>query len=82
MAVFAHEENPLDEREWENLKSVVIDVARRRLVGRRIVDIFGPLGAGVQTIVHDHFTGNTMGSSPFVSDRTGASPGSERTTSP
>lgn len=61
MSVFAHDENPLDEREWEHLKSVVIDVARRRLVGRRIVDIHGPLGAGVQTIVHDHFTGTTMG---------------------
>ena len=61
MAVFAHDENPLDEREWEHLKSVVIEVARRRLVGRRIVDIHGPLGAGVQTIVHDHFTGTTMG---------------------
>jgi len=61
MAVFAHDENPLDEREWEHLKSVVIEVARRRLVGRRIVDIHGPLGAGVQTIVHDHFAGTTMG---------------------
>jgi uncharacterized linocin/CFP29 family protein len=61
MAVFAHDENPLDEREWEHLKAVVIDVARRRLVGRRIIDIHGPLGAGVQTIVHDHFTGTTMG---------------------
>lgn len=60
MAVL-HEENPLNEREWEHLKSVVVDVARRRLVGRRIVDIFGPLGAGVQTIVHDHFSGTTMG---------------------
>lgn len=62
MAIFAHDENPLDEREWEHMKSVVIDVARRRLVGRRIVDIHGPLGAGVQTIVHDHFSGTTMGS--------------------
>ena len=32
MAVFAHEENPLDEREWEHLKSVVIEVARRPVV--------------------------------------------------
>src|SRR5688572_29033123 len=62
MAVFAHEENPLDEREWEHLKSVVIGVAQRRLVGRRIVDVHGPLGAGVQTIVHDHFAGTTIGS--------------------
>ena len=61
MSVFAHEENPLDEREWEHLKQVVIGVARKRLVGRRIVDVHGPLGPGVQTIVHDHFTGTTIG---------------------
>jgi uncharacterized linocin/CFP29 family protein len=61
MSVFAHQENPLDEREWEHLNQVVINVARKRLVGRRIVDIHGPLGAGVQTIVHDHFTGTTIG---------------------
>lgn len=61
MAVFAHEENPLNEQEWENMNAVVIDVARKRLVGRRIVDLHGPLGPGVQTIVHDHFSGTTIG---------------------
>jgi uncharacterized linocin/CFP29 family protein len=61
MALFAHEENPLNDQEWENIKSVVIEVARKRLVGRRIVDLHGPLGPGVQTIVHDHFSGTTIG---------------------
>lgn len=61
MPVFAHEENPLNDQEWENINSVVISVARKRLVGRRIVDLHGPLGPGVQTIVHDHFAGTTIG---------------------
>jgi uncharacterized linocin/CFP29 family protein len=61
MPIFAHEENPLTEQEWENIKAVVINTARRRLIGRRIVDLYGPLGPGVQTIVHDHFAGTTMG---------------------
>jgi uncharacterized linocin/CFP29 family protein len=61
MPIFAHEENPLNEQEWENLNAVVIEVARKRLVGRRIVDLHGPLGAGIQTIVHDHFSGTTIG---------------------
>lgn len=61
MPLFAHEENPLNDQEWENIKNVVIDVARKRLVGRRIVDLHGPLGPGVQTIVHDHFSGTTIG---------------------
>ena len=61
MPIFAHEENPLNDQEWENIKAVVIDVARKRLVGRRIVDLHGPLGPGIQTIVHDHFSGTTIG---------------------
>lgn len=61
MPIFAHEENPLNDQEWENIKTVVINVARRRLIGRRIVDLHGPLGPGIQTIVHDHFAGTTMG---------------------
>jgi uncharacterized linocin/CFP29 family protein len=61
MAVFAHEENPLNDQEWENIKEIVVEVARKRLVGRRIVDLHGPLGPGVQTIVHDHFSGTTIG---------------------
>jgi len=61
MAIFAHQENPLNDQEWENIKAIVVGVARRKLVGRRIVDLHGPLGAGVQTIVHDHFAGTQMG---------------------
>jgi uncharacterized linocin/CFP29 family protein len=61
MPIFAHEENPLNDQEWENMKAVVINVARARLVGRRIVDLHGPLGPGIQTIVHDHFAGTTIG---------------------
>jgi uncharacterized linocin/CFP29 family protein len=61
MPIFAHEENPLNDQEWENIKAVVIDVARKRLIGRRIVDLHGPLGPGIQTIVHDHFSGTTIG---------------------
>ena len=41
-----HAENPLREDEWARLNETVIQVARRSLVGRRILDIYGPLGAG------------------------------------
>src|SRR5579862_278250 len=61
MALFAHEENPLNEKEWISMNSVVIDAARRRLIGRRVIDIYGPLGPGVQSIVHEHFGGTTVG---------------------
>ncbi|HZI14278.1 MAG TPA: encapsulin, partial [Myxococcus sp.] len=39
-----HAENPLREDEWARLNETVIQVARRSLVGRRILDIYGPLG--------------------------------------
>jgi len=53
MPVFTDDDNPLTDSEWEQLNSVVTDIARSRLVGRRLIDIYGPLGAGIQTIVHD-----------------------------
>ena len=61
MPVFSHEANPLNDQEWKSINSLVIDVAARRLVGRRIVDLYGPLGSGVQTIVHERFSGTTIG---------------------
>jgi len=59
--IYAHHENPLSEEEWELINQIVIDVARRKLVGRRIIDIHGPLGPGIQTIIHEHFAGTTPG---------------------
>ena len=35
----------------------VVDVARRKLVGRRFLDLYGPLGAGVQTVHNDVYAG-------------------------
>jgi uncharacterized linocin/CFP29 family protein len=61
MPVFTDDDNPLTDKEWQDLNSVVTDIARHRLVGRRLIDIYGPLGAGIQTIVHDYFDGTTIG---------------------
>ena len=44
------ESSPLTPEEWRQMHAHVVDVARRHLVGRRIVDLFGPLGAGVEAI--------------------------------
>ncbi|WP_163538695.1 family 1 encapsulin nanocompartment shell protein [Gracilibacillus sp. YIM 98692] len=46
---------PLSEREWERLDEVVIENARRNLIGRRFIDIYGPLGQGVQSVINDVF---------------------------
>ena len=68
-----HAENPLREDEWSRLNETVIQVARRSLVGRRILDIYGPLGAGVQTVPHDEYTGVTPGAVDIVGEQETAS---------
>lgn len=68
-----HAENPLREDEWSRLNETVIQVARRSLVGRRILDIYGPLGAGVQTVPHDEYTGVTSGAVDIVGEQETAS---------
>src|SRR6476659_9255706 len=64
-----HAENPLREEEWARLNETVIQVARRSLVGRRILDIYGPLGAGVQTVPHDEYTGVSPGAVDIVGEQ-------------
>jgi uncharacterized linocin/CFP29 family protein len=52
-----HEHLPLSEARWRELNMSVVDVARRKLVGRRFLDLYGPLGAGVQTVHNDVYAG-------------------------
>ncbi|HPH26220.1 MAG TPA: family 1 encapsulin nanocompartment shell protein, partial [Pseudomonadota bacterium] len=52
-----HEHLPLSAERWRELNMAVVEVARRRLVGRRFLDLYGPLGAGVQSVPNDVFTG-------------------------
>ena len=41
---------PFSDEEWEKLDELVVDVARKLLVGRRFIQLTGPLGAGVQSV--------------------------------
>ena len=41
---------PFSDEEWEKLDELVVGVARKLLVGRRFIQLTGPLGAGVQTV--------------------------------
>lgn len=50
-------EAPLSDADWERIDRTIVEVARRQLVGRRIIDVFGPLGPGVQDVDYDVFTG-------------------------
>ncbi|WP_124728081.1 family 1 encapsulin nanocompartment shell protein [Staphylospora marina] len=46
---------PLREEEWEALEKTVVETAARQLVGRRFIDLYGPLGEGIQTVVNDFY---------------------------
>ncbi|MED4353641.1 family 1 encapsulin nanocompartment shell protein [Schinkia azotoformans] len=53
---------PLSDGEWNDLQETVINHARRTLIGRRILDIYGPLGSGIQSIMNDVYEENDLGS--------------------
>jgi uncharacterized linocin/CFP29 family protein len=53
--------SPFSEDQWEALDAAVVDTARRALVGRRFMPLFGPLGAGIQTVTLDKFDGAYIG---------------------
>lgn len=47
----AREDAPLSNEDWERLDKLVVGSASKRLVGRRFINITGPLGVGA-TVVH------------------------------
>ncbi len=48
--LLAREEAPLSSEEWARLDQVVVETARRYLVGRKFIPLYGPLGAGLPAV--------------------------------
>jgi uncharacterized linocin/CFP29 family protein len=46
---------PLTGYDFEQLEKTVIESARKQLIGRRFIELYGPLGRGVQSIFNDIF---------------------------
>ena len=63
-----HHENPLREEEWQRLNETVVQVAKRVLVARRFIDLYGPLGPGVQTVAHETYAGAEKGAVDLVGE--------------
>lgn len=51
-------DSPLTDQEFAQLDQTVVEAARRQLVGRRFIELYGPLGRGVQSIFNDIITEN------------------------
>jgi uncharacterized linocin/CFP29 family protein len=54
-------DSPLTSEEWRQLDETVVEMARRQLVGRRFLDIYGPLGEGIQAITNDIYDESRFG---------------------
>ncbi|MGC9348989.1 MAG: family 1 encapsulin nanocompartment shell protein [Anaerolineae bacterium] len=48
------EDAPLTDTEWERLDDVVVSTARQLLVGRRLLELAGPHGAGLEVVPVGH----------------------------
>lgn len=53
--VLNREEAPISAEEWLQIDRVVVEMARRLLIGRRFIDVFGPMGAGIQDVDYQVF---------------------------
>lgn len=61
-------QSPLTEEQWENLEKAVIDTARKHLIGRRFLNLYGPLGAGVQYLDFKTYAGDFKAVIDFVGE--------------
>jgi len=56
MDFLSREGSPISEELWEQIDNAVVASAKKILTGRRFISIYGPLGAGVQSINVDNIT--------------------------
>lgn len=61
MDLLAREEAPLSSEDWARLDGLVVETARKYLVGRRFVPLFGPLGAGLPVVPSPELVGFSEG---------------------
>lgn len=50
MDYLLRDDAPFSQEEWDKIDEQVLKVASQQLIGRRILHLYGPLGAGVQSI--------------------------------
>ena len=60
---------PITEEEWRRIDEAVIETGRRMLVGRRILSILGPLGAGVYSLPYSVFSGKMQAGVDMIGEK-------------
>ena len=71
MELYMRDDAPLSEEEWKAVDSAVAAAAKASLVGRRFVNLYGPLGAGVQALWVDRLTGVSPGATDIYGQAEG-----------
>lgn len=54
MEFLYRDDAPFSQEQWDKIDETVVKIARQVLVGRRFLNLYGPLGAGVQSINIDN----------------------------
>lgn len=68
MDFLGREGSPLNETEWQEVTDAVIRVARRQLIGRRFLSLWGPMGPGLQVIETDRLPSLDLAQVTMVGD--------------
>jgi uncharacterized linocin/CFP29 family protein len=69
MDILDRKSSPLTEEEWHRIDEAVIVTARNMLVGRKIIEVLGPLGPGVYALPYSIFSGRQPAGMDMVGDR-------------
>lgn len=51
---------PLSDAEWNKIDATVVSAARPVLIGRRVIEVLGPLGAGAYNVPFSVYTGKSV----------------------
>lgn len=68
MDILDRQSAPLTPEEWSRIDDAVVNTARSMLVGRRVINILGPLGAGVYCMPYSVFNGKSRAGIDMVGE--------------
>jgi uncharacterized linocin/CFP29 family protein len=72
MDFLLRDDAPFTDEQWSTIDDMVVRAARQILTGRKFIKIYGPLGAGVQSINIDDFGAAGQGEVDFFGDNDSA----------
>lgn len=73
MEYLLRDDAPFSQEQWSAIDGTVVKTARQVMVGRRFISLYGPLGAGIQSINVDDFGAVGDGEVDFFGDGEGIS---------